>query len=136
MAHKDKCCLEVETKTILTTWAEATISDGTNPSFIYQYNSDSIVVSTGSGNNGVGRIYTYCFPPHPNGSSYTVNFQVYDDTVGDTGLPEIISQTDTCVTYQIPQGDDGSSEDDNNYYQHHVVIGSAPCEVVTSITLI
>ncbi len=127
--------LSFTTQTICVDWAEAIISDNPNPSIDYNKNVTNISVTGGSGNNGVGRIYTLTFPPHPQGTNYTAQFTVFDDTQADTGLPEVISQTATSITYQLPQGDDGGSEDDNDYYRHMVRISSQPITVITSVQL-
>lgn len=132
VGSNDECVIKIATETICVTWAEAIISDNSNPSFLYNKNITSVSATGGNGVNGNGRIYTITFPAHPNGANYVPSFQVWDDTQPDTGHPEIISQTATTLVYQIPQGDDGASEDDNDYYKHSVLIESAPVRVLTN----
>lgn len=127
----DECVIKIATETICVTWVEAIISDGESPAFLHNKNANSISVTGGSGVNGVGRVYELVFPTHPNGDKYIPKITVWDDTQTDTPTPEILSQTATSLTYQLPQGDDGASEDDNDYYQHSVSIGSSPLKVLT-----
>lgn len=126
--------LKFEKQTICTNWAEARITDGANAQFEYPpKNATNINVTGGSGVNGAGRIYKLTFPAHPQGANYVPQIQVYNDSNADTGIPEIISQTATSVTYQIPEGDEGGSVDDNQYYPHNIIIPSNPVDVVTDV---
>jgi len=131
--NNEPCVIKVATTEICVAWAEAIITDNGSPSFIYDKNSTSVVTTDGNGVNGNGREYVYTFPAHPNGANYVAKIQVWDDTQPDTGLPEIIAQTATSITYQIPQGDDGASPDDNDYYKHSVIVESAPLRVLTDL---